>query len=155
LPDVPEHLELILQWNFRVWGDRIPGYDLEGWRAFYDRALSHAHDGYQGEELVWAILDGSDRCLGSIALVQEDDLEGFDDLTPWIAAFVIDPELRHKGLGRAVVEMVEAWSRVQGIHTLYLWTDIYAPWYASQGYSEVAKTKVGEIDAVVMKKELS
>lgn len=153
LPQRPEWLALALEWNLQVWGERIPGYDRAGWVAFYQRAMTAHYDAYlPGEELIWLVeLDG--KCVGCIALVGEDDLVGIE-FTPWMAAFVIDPTIRHQGIGRRVVELFESQCRHFGIERLYLWTDNYAKWYSSQGYQELLRTKAGEIEAIVMAKDL-
>lgn len=154
LPECSHWLPQILDWNLQVWGERIPGYDRAGWRAFYQRALSSDYSRFlPGSELVWGIeIDAN--LVGSIALVGEDDLPEFTELTPWMAAFVIDPSLRHQGIGREVVGLFEQWCIDHDITTLYLWTDQYSRWYQSLGYREIARTRLAEIDAVVMTKDL-
>lgn len=145
---------MILAWNLQVWGDRIPGYDEQGWIDFYQRALAANYSTYEpGAELVWAI-ESDGNCLGSIALVGEDDLPDFLDLTPWMAAFVVDPQLRHQGIGKQVVELFEQWCAQQKITRLYLWTDTYADWYRTLGYHDIATTPLADIEAVVMAKDL-
>lgn len=154
LPDRPEWLEQILAWNLEVWGERIPGYDEQGWRDFYGRAMVARYDRYQpGAELVWGI-ESEHRLIGSIALVGEDDLPDHLDKSPWMAAFVIDPALRHQGFGRDVVRVFESWCLEHDVSTLYLWTDTYADWYRSLGYSQIGVTQLAHISAVVMSKEL-
>lgn len=154
MPQRPDLLEQNLTWSLQAWGERIPGYDEAGWRAFYHRALQARYDRYEpGAELVWVIeIDG--QCVGSIALVGEDDLEDFTNCTPWMAAFVIDPALRHQGVGRKVVSIFEEQVRALGIEHLFLWTDLYADWYQTQGYRPIGESNLGEINAVVMEKEL-
>jgi N-acetylglutamate synthase-like GNAT family acetyltransferase len=154
LPVRPGDLERILQWNLDVWGTRIPGYDQAGWRAFYERCLLSDYEHFDGEsELAWVIIYEGEA-IGSIALVHEDDLPAFEHLSPWLAAFVIDPQRRHQGLGRAVVHDFEEMVRALGMSTLYLWTDVYTDWYRSLGYSVVEHSTIGEIDMDVMVKEL-
>lgn len=154
LPERSAELEQNLAWSLEVWGERIPGYDHAGWRAFYQRALKASYDRYQpGAELVW-VIEMEGRCVGSIALVGEDDLEDFTECTPWMAAFIIDPALRHQGLGRKVVAIFEEKVKALGVGHLYLWTDTYADWYSTQGYRTIGNSRIGQIDAVVMEKSL-
>lgn len=150
----PDAVEQVLEWNLQVWGARIPGYDEAGWRAFYDRCLAADYTAYDGEsELAWAIFDG-DTLVGSIALVHEDDLPDYLHLTPWLAAFVIDPQVRHRGIGRRVMEHFEQMVRDYGITRMYLWTDHYADWYLSLGYELLAHDRIADIDMDVMVKLL-
>lgn len=154
LPECPEALEQILAWNLQVWGERIPGYDVVGWRAFYERSLTANYEAFDGaSELVWAVVDG-ERLIGSIALVHEDDLPDFTHLTPWMAAFVIDPTVRHQGIGTEVVAIFEGLVRDYGVQRLYLWTDLYAQWYARLGYQILQHARIGEIEMDVMAKDL-
>lgn len=154
LPEVPEALEEILDWNLQVWGERIPGYDADGWRAFYERCLLSRFDVYDGlSELAW-VIRREGRNIGSIALVHEDDLPAYQHLSPWMAAFVIDPALRHSGIGRRVVATFEDRCRQYGIHRLYLWTDQYTDWYRSLGYEVLAHDQIGAIQMDVMVKDL-
>lgn len=154
LPEREEWLDLNLTWSLQAWGERIPGYDRVGWSAFYRRALTADYEQYRpGAELVWVIeIDG--HCVGSIALVGEDDLLDFTDCTPWLAAFVINPALRHQGIGSRVVEEFEAMVRRFGIVRLYLWTDTYGDWYRKLGYEEIGRSQLADITAVVMAKDL-
>lgn len=154
LPERAHALEQVLEWNLQVWGDRIPGYDAAGWRAFYERSMAAQYDRFEpGAELVW-VIEVDAAIVGSIALVGEDDLPDFLDRTPWLAAFVVDPTIRHQGLGREVVAIFEQWCRDHQVERLYLWTDFYADWYRKLGYQEIATTRLADIDAVVMVKDL-
>lgn len=155
LPQQPEALDQILAWNLDVWGERIPGYDAPAWRAFYERCLVADYDRYDGaSELAW-VLVREGHAIGSIALVHEDDLPEFIHLSPWMAAFVIDPALRGQGIGRGVVAEFERVVRGYGISTLYLWTDSLADWYRQLGYHVLAHGRIGEIEMDVMAKALS
>jgi GNAT superfamily N-acetyltransferase len=143
-----------LQWNLQVWGERIPGYDQAGWRAFYERCRLGDYTTFgEDAELAWALFDGQ-TLIGSIALVHEDDLPRFGHLSPWLAAFVIAPEFRHQGRGRAIVEEFESICRGYGVETLYLWTDVYTEWYQSLGYRVIEHSSIGEIALDVMAKKL-
>jgi GNAT superfamily N-acetyltransferase len=143
-----------LRWNLQVWGDRIPGYDEAGWRAFYERCRQGEYSTFGTDaELAWALFDG-DTLIGSIALVSEDDLPSFSHLSPWMAAFVIAPDFRHQGRGRAIVDEFESLCREYRVETLYLWTDLYTDWYQSLGYHVIEHSSIGEIELDVMAKNL-
>jgi GNAT superfamily N-acetyltransferase len=144
----------VLLWNRQVWGDRIPGYDETGWREFYQRCRHGDYSSFHPDaELAWALFEEEDL-VGSIALVYEDDLASFSHLSPWMAAFVIAPELRHQGRGRAIVSEFESLCRQYGVERLYLWTDIYSDWYRSLGYYVIEHSSTGEIELDVMAKSL-
>lgn len=154
LAELPGALEPILEWNLQVWGERIPGYDRAGWRAFYERSLASDYSRYDGaSELVWAVL-ADEQLVGSIALVHEDDLPDFTHLSPWLAAFVIDPQVRNRGIGRRVMQRFESRVREFGLDRLYLWTDAHERWYLDQGYAVVERGSLASIELSVMSKRL-
>jgi N-acetylglutamate synthase-like GNAT family acetyltransferase len=154
LPERAECLPSLLAWNLQVWGERIPGYDVAGWRAFYQRCLAADYRHYsQTSELTWVIEIGG-ACVGGISLVYEDDLPDFTHLSPWLAAFVIDPGLRGRGIGTEAVRLFESMVRGFGITRLYLWTDSETHWYEGLGYSVMERSRVGDIEMDVMVKEL-
>lgn len=142
-----------MAWNLQVWGERIPGYDTAAWQAFYERALNADYEHFRpGDELIW-IIEVDSQCVGSIALVTEDDLPDID-YSPWMAAFVIDPDQRSRGIGTEIVAIFEEQCRSLGINRLYLWTEDLGDWYRSLGYHDLSRLQFGEIDATVMAKDL-
>jgi len=67
-----------------------------------------------------ALVDGAP--VGTVKLVENDD-EKRIRLRPWLAALVVDPEHRHRGIGSALVRDLQQFAANLGIDTLCLGTD--------------------------------
>lgn len=105
----------------------------------------------QGQELVYLAKSG-DVLVGTIALVDYDDLEEFRELKPWVAAFIINPELRGRGIGTQVLELIEKQTRLFGIDRLYLWTEDQSNFYRKREYKQIAVSHHGDLQVFVMQK---
>ena len=68
-----------------------------------------------------ALVDG--QPAGTVNLVQTDS-ETRPDLHPWLAALVVTPENRRRGVGTALVRELARHAARLGFHELYLGTDI-------------------------------
>src|SRR5262249_11090446 len=76
------------------------------------------------------------QLLGTAAL-RVHNLEGREDLTPWLGGVFVGSHFRRRGIGAALCATVEetAWSR--GIQTLYLFTLDKQARYSRPGWREV------------------
>lgn len=157
LRDTPESAECALQWSLKLWrSNSIPGFSEADWSNFYERAKSADYTAWHGngEELIYIAKDG-EQLLGTIALVDFDDLEEFRVLTPWVAAFIVNPELRGQGYGTKILNAFEEKVRALGIETLYLWTEDQMSFYSKRGYEHISSGTWSRLTFDVMKKELS
>lgn len=156
LSQSPLDADRVLAWALDLWGDHIPNYSQQDWIDFYSNSAKSNCESWigQGQELVYiAKLD--QEIVGTIALVDFDELEEFRHLKPWIAAFIVNPNLRGTGLGTQILTLLEHQARSLGIDVLHLWTEDQSPFYLKRGYQLVARTKLGKLDIYVMKKELA
>lgn len=130
-----------LSWSLKMWGEGKSEFSAQDWHDFYQRAKSANyeswdHDGTDQELLFMAIseIDGKSQVVASIALCAFDDLEEFRSYKPWIAAFIVREDLRGKGVGERVLQLVEAKAINYGIKLVYLWTEGERDFYAKRGY---------------------
>lgn len=153
----PEQASVALQWSLDLWGGHIPGFSSQDWRDFYAHALVGDYQRWNPEgtsqELIFLALD-SERLIGAIALVDFDDLEEFRYLKPWVAAFVIDPALRGKGFGTAILKLFESEVSELGVEKLYLWSEDQGPFYEKRGYHLVVQSGLNEITFGLYSKDL-
>jgi N-acetylglutamate synthase-like GNAT family acetyltransferase len=82
--------------------------------------------------IAW-VAHANGQLLGTAAL-RVHDLDGREDLTPWLGGvFVCSPFCR-LGIGAALCATVEAEARSQEIETLYLFTLDKQAWYSRLGW---------------------
>ncbi|MDP1719552.1 MAG: GNAT family N-acetyltransferase [Candidatus Nanopelagicaceae bacterium] len=154
--DTPESAALVLQWSLKLWrSNSIPGFSEEDWTDFYERAKTADFDTWHGvgQELIYIAKSGN-QVLGTIALVDFDDLEEFRHLTPWVAAFIVNPELRGRGYGTKILEALEGEAASLGIETLHLWTEDQKNFYVERGYEFVSSGTWSRLTFDVLKKKL-
>src|SRR2546429_8417776 len=63
------------------------------------------------------------------------DLEGREDLTPWLGEVFVGSHFRRLGIGAALCATVEDGARSRAIHTLYLFTLDQQAWYSRLGWT--------------------
>src|SRR5438105_9107481 len=94
-----DHLELASQlacWHAREWADLLPG-----WTAAQAEAELRTHTQRRGIPTTFVAL-AEGRALGSASLLVAD-LEGWEELSPWLASVYVAPECRDCGVGSRLV----------------------------------------------------
>jgi len=116
----------------------IPGL-LDHWRYVFpdhtaaDRAAKfRAHQNYETLPIAW-IAHENDVALGTAAL-RVHDLEGREDLGPWLGGVFVQPQYRGRGIATALCGMVEAKAAAMGITRLYLFTHGEEALYERMGW---------------------
>jgi len=153
----PKDSEVVLQWALKLWrSNTIPGFSEESWRSFYERAKSADYTAWHDneQELIYVAKNG-DEVLGTIALVTFDDLEEYRHLSPWIAAFIVNPALRGQGFGTSILTAFEKEAKSLGIEALYLWTEDQTNFYQKCGYEFIASGRWSQLTFDVLKKDLT
>jgi len=143
LADRPEFLPVLAGWHHGEWGRLHPGDTAEK-RA--ERMKAHLGKKQVPTTFV-ALADG--RSVGSASLV-DYDMEGREDLTPWLASVYVIPEYRRRGIGSALVERVVEEARTLGIETLYLFTWDQERLYARLGWAVLERTEYKGERIVIM-----
>lgn len=145
-----------LTWALDLWGNHIPNYSLQDWMDFYSNSIESNYKSWtgQGQELVYLAKHGQ-ALVGTIAIVDFDELEEFRQLKPWIAAFIVNPQMRGAGIGTQILSLLEDEARSLGIDVLHLWTEDQSNFYLKRGYQIVAPAILGEMEIYVMKKALN
>jgi len=81
----------------------------------------HCHLNRQSLPLAW-VAHGNGQVYGTAAL-RASDIEGREDLTPWLGGVFVLTACRHRGIARALCEAVEKRAAHAGVDTL-----ISSPW---------------------------
>ena len=144
-----------LSWALDLWGDRYPNYSRQDWANFYSPSTYSNYESWEGngQELVFLAKRG-EELVGTIALVDFDDLEEFRHLKPWIAAFIVNPNSRGEGIGTKILSMLEETATLFGVEALHLWTEDQSEFYNKRGYRILTSSRLGNLDIDVMQKSL-
>ena len=146
-----------LAWSLALWGESNPWFSPSDWHAFYGKAATAPYDQWNldgvDQEQIY-IAQSAGEVVGAIALVDFDDVEEFRHLKPWVAAFIVGPDFRGRGIGSAMLEALEERARNFSIPKLYLWTEDQREFYAKRGYQLIEHRQYSEIAIDVMGKDL-
>jgi predicted N-acetyltransferase YhbS len=121
----PEHLERVAGWIYDEFWVGKAGYSPE----FFAGLLRNAIDPDRIPLCRVAFVDGEP--VGCVNLIANDDRTR-PHLAPWLAALIVRPVQRHRGIGAALVRDVLAHARRLGFDAAYFGTDIQ-PFYARLG----------------------
>jgi predicted N-acetyltransferase YhbS len=148
LADHPEFVPVLAAWHHAEW-DRY--YDA--WAIEQVAAELRSHTGRcQVPTTVVAFEDG--RPLGSASLVADDDLEGWEHLSPWLASVFVVPDRRGQGIGRRLVERVVVEATRLGFPAVYLWTPGQRAYYERLDWECVETVRRPLAEVTVMRRAL-
>ena len=102
--------------------------------------------------IAW-VAHANGQLLGTAAL-RVHDLEGREDLTPWLGGVFVGSQFRRRGIGAALCATVEEAARSRGIQTLYLFTLDKQAWYSRQGWRVLVPCVWHERPGDIMSKRL-
>lgn len=119
LSDHPDQIATVASWIYEAfWRERPEsGFTPETLEGY----LREADNPDAIPLSLLALVDG--RPAGTVNLV-EDDVFHRPAMRPWLAALVVTPEFRGRGVGTALVEACRQHAARLGISSLYLGTDI-------------------------------
>lgn len=109
----------VATWIYEEFWREKPGYSVE----FFEGVLRDANDPDRIPLSLLAIVDGTPS--GTINLIHSDS-ERRPDLHPWLAALIVVPEYRHRGVGSALCHAGAAHAQRLGIREVFLGTDMPA-----------------------------
>jgi N-acetylglutamate synthase-like GNAT family acetyltransferase len=131
LIDYPEYIPQLAQWLFDKWGAILGEKTLEA-----RIKKLNAHLNRDQLPIAW-VAHANGQLLGTAAL-RVHDLEGREDLTPWLGGVFVGSQFRRCGIGIALCATVEEAARSLGTQSLYLFTLDKQAWYSSQGWTVLA-----------------
>ena len=117
LKDHPSHLTTVANWIYNEWWTDKPGVTIESMKNRLEEAKT---DDSIPLSMV-ALVD--DRLAGTVNFIESDNSE-FPDLKPWLAALLVAPNFRKKGIGSALVVECIQQAKKLGVKEFYLGTDI-------------------------------
>jgi N-acetylglutamate synthase-like GNAT family acetyltransferase len=127
----PEYIPQLAQWLFEEWGpilgEKTPAARIKKLNAHMNRDQL---------PIAW-VAHANGQLLGTASL-RVHDLEGREDLSPWLGGVFVSSQFRHRGIGAALCAVVEEAAHSQGTQTLYLFTLDKQAWYSRQGWAVLA-----------------
>ncbi len=147
LIDYPEYLPELAQWLFEQWGASLGEESLEPRMKKLQTHLNRDR-----LPIAWVAHAGG-QVLGTVAL-RVHDLDGHEDLTPWLGGVFVSPDFRHRGIGTMLCAAVEDEVRARGLETIYLFTLDKQAWYSSMGWTTLSPCVWQRQPAVIMSKRL-
>src|SRR2546430_13675220 len=127
LIELPEFIPQLAQWLFEQWGSILGEETLE---ARIKKLKAHMNR--DKLPIAW-VAHANGQLLGTSAL-RVHDLEGREDLTPWLGGVFVGADFRRQGIGAALCATVEDAARSRGMQTLYLFTLRKQAWYSRPGW---------------------
>jgi GNAT superfamily N-acetyltransferase len=147
LVDYPEYIPQLAEWLFQEW-DVMLGEKTSEVRI---RKLQ-AHLNREQLPVAW-IAHANGELLGTASL-REHDIEGHEDLSPWLGGVFVGAQFRRRGIGAALCATVEEAARSRGIQTLYLFTLDKQAWYSRLGWTLLRPCVWYERSGEIMSKQL-
>ena len=150
--ELAHHLDLapaLARWHHDEWRHLYRGWDLAAATA---ELTAMTTPGRIPTTYVAFAADGRaiDDVLGSVSLIDDDELEGYRDVGPWLASLYVVPGARGRGVGRALTQMALERARSLGVARLHLFTAGQEAFYAALGWRVVGHAPAGDETATVM-----
>src|SRR6058998_2330675 len=143
----PGYIPELAQWLFEqldsILGEGNPDARIKKLKAHMNRDKL---------PIAW-VAHANGQLLGTAAL-RVHDLEGREDLTPWLGGVFVGADFRRQGIGAALCATVEDAARSRGMQTLYLFTLDKQAWYSRLGWSMLAPCIWHERPGDIMCKQL-
>jgi predicted N-acetyltransferase YhbS len=143
----PQYIPQLAQWLFEQW-DTILGEKTSATRI----NKLNTHLNRDQLPIAW-VAHANGQLLGTAAL-RVYDLEGREDLTPWLGGVFVGSQFRRRGIGATLCATVEEAARSRGTQILYLFTLDKQAWYLRQGWTVLAPCVWHDRPGDIMSKSL-
>ncbi len=150
--EIAHHPELgptLAAWHAPEWE-----HLYRGWNRDVAEAEFAAMDTPGRVPTTYLAFDGAGRTaeelLGSVSLIDDDELEGYREVRPWLASLYVVPAARGRGVGAALARLAVERARALDVERLHLFTAGQEPFYAALGWRVVGTAPAGDETATVM-----
>ena len=147
LIDYPEYIPELAQWLFEHWGSVLGEETPE---ARIKKLKGHMN---RDRLPIGWVAHANGQLLGTAAL-RMHDLEGREDLTPWLGGVFVGSQFRCQGIGAALCAAVENEARARAISTLYLFTLDKQAWYSRLGWAVIGPCVWQQLPGEIMCKQI-
>ena len=115
LADHPQAIPILKEWFEREWA---PYYGLDG----PGDANKDLQDSCNRDELPVALVAISDGEVCGTAALKAESVSTHKHLTPWLAALLVAPGFRRRGVGERLIAAIEEKAKQLGFHCIYVGT---------------------------------
>jgi len=143
-------VERIIEWqvdHYRPW---FPSFDHDDWLDFYGPHMR----GQDGPLPVVLGAFDAGEFVGTVAIVERDDLDDVDHFTPWIAAMIVEPARRGTGIGKELLAAALGRCRDLYFGRVYLWTHDMGDWYRRLGWIETEHRSFRDVPITIFSLDL-
>ena len=148
LSSAASDIDVVARWLFDEWGMITP---FESLASTHSALLERTRAAPLPRAFVVQAPNGVP--VGTISLVA-CDFEPRKHLSPWVADTYVPPEERHRGIGAALVQGIEAYASAAGMTSLYLVTRHKSRFYEHLGWETMETTSYQGESAAVMSRNL-
>jgi polyamine oxidase len=152
LVDHPQFGGVLATWHVREWGHLYR-------QSVWNETIARHEFATMKRDLIpitlLALDDSSGELMGSVSLIADDDLEGFAQLSPWLASLFVVPPARGNGVARELMNAILLEAHRLGHPYTYLFTSGQEEYYRRHGWSFVAMTQTRGHNAAVMARSTS
>lgn len=92
--------------------------------------------------------------LGCVSLLSDDDVDGYELTSPWIANLWVTPRERGLGVGTGLMLHAMQVARERGLAELHLVTNTAASWHERLGWMSIETALVHGHEMTVMRRDL-
>jgi GNAT superfamily N-acetyltransferase len=129
LAEFPDAIHTVARWHWNEWGNLNPNGSFE-----LTLAKTSMRVNQDRVPLAYIALKG-EVPVGTASLVAYD-MEGREDLSPWLAGVYVHPDYRNQGVASNLVTRVCEKARSLGFSELYLYTNTAFKLYSKLGWIE-------------------
>lgn len=142
LSECPEHLTTVGDWIYGEWWSRRHNSP----EVVYSLLRTHA----QKDRVPYTVVAFANGISAGSCCVIENDCVHRKQYAPWVAAVIVKPEMRNRGIASKVLQEAAAIADRTGIDGLYIDCHVKtAPVYEKSGWV-IHEREVGDKDSVVM-----
>lgn len=140
----------VATWSHRAWSPDFPNDTIQTYLDLYEQS----HRDESALPIVFVAHTPTGEPIATATLVADDELPGWPDTGPWLAALWVDEKHRRLGIANALMARVESAARALGYASLHLYTHDQTAWYERHGWLKIGTGQLPAHDVTVMIKQL-